>query len=89
MGKLQTASHTITVKVADKQYEFLENRIKELGLLSMAELIRFYIASDMTRIGEEPVKKRRFSLEGIFRDGKVTDEDLEEVKHIWNSRELP
>ena len=35
-------------------------------------------------------EKKRFSLEGIFNgDWQVTDQDFEEVKKIWRSRELP
>jgi excisionase family DNA binding protein len=33
-------------------------------------------------------KKRRFSLEGIIKDGQVDDEALDEVTKIWESREL-
>ena len=33
--------------------------------------------------------KKRFSLEGTFNDGTITDEDLDEVKKIWESRPLP
>ena len=34
-------------------------------------------------------EKRRFSLQGIISGSTVTDEDLEEVKKIWESRPLP
>jgi len=91
MAKPRASANEIRVKVVDRQLEFLENRAKELGLSSKAELLRWYIVSDMAKsIGERESKgKRRFSLRGITSGSTVTDEDLEEVKKIWESRPLP
>ena len=45
----ELAEHEITIKVADRQFEILEDRARELGL-SKEELIKRYIAE---AIGEE------------------------------------
>ena len=45
----ELVEHEITIKVADRQFEVLENRARELGL-SMEELIKRYVAE---AIGEE------------------------------------
>ena len=80
----------LEIKIEEPQLEFLEKRAKELGL-SKEELVKRYIASDMTKtidaIGRE--KKKRFSLQGIVSAGTVTDEDIEEVKKVWQSQTLP
>ena len=34
------------------------------------------------------IKKRRFSLRGIIKDGQVDDQALDEVTKIWESRDL-
>jgi len=39
--------------------------------------------------GPKPEGKKRISLEGMFSDGKITEEDLEEVKRIWQAKTLP
>ncbi len=49
MKASELAEHEITIKVADRQFEILEDRARELGL-SKAELIRRYIAE---AIGEK------------------------------------
>jgi len=39
---------------------------------------------------QNELKEQRFSLQGIFKGGKpVSEQDLEEAKRIWKSRELP
>ena len=43
MSKPQASNHRVSVKVAERQYEFLEDRAKELGLSSKAGLLRWYI----------------------------------------------
>ncbi len=83
MEKLKTAE--LRVKIADNQLEFIENRARELGLSSKAELIRWYIMSDMAGIinverEQNKVKKERGSLEGVISGSTVTDEDFEEAK---------
>jgi len=87
MAKLR---HEVRIKLADKQYEFLESRIEELGLLSIAELFRWYIANDMIQTGGDKVEnKKRFSLKGIFKEGEpIPAEVFDEAKAIWKSREL-
>lgn len=45
----ELVGHEITIKVADRQFEILENRAKELGL-SKEELVKRYVAE---AIGEE------------------------------------
>jgi len=83
MARPKVSDYEISVKVAGQQLEFLESRAKELGM-SKEELIRWYIVSDMVRaIDTEREHKssesEQFSLMGIIRDGRITDEDIEEV----------
>ena len=90
MSKPQVSDHRISVEVADRQYEFLENRAKELGLSSTAELLRWYITSDMARVietgmGESELKEERVFLEGIISDGRVSESDIKEVEREWES----
>lgn len=74
----------IKLKVADRQLEFLEKRVKELGLSSMTELLKWYIVSDMARvIDTENRKKKRISLRGITDGNNLTDEDFKEAEKIW------
>lgn len=49
MNMPELAGHEITIRVADRQFEILENRAKELGL-SKEELVKRYVAE---AIGEE------------------------------------
>lgn len=90
MSKLQVPNHRINVKVADRQNEFLENRAKELGLSSKAELLRWYIVSNMAKfIGTErsdnKLKEERVFLEGIISDGRMTESDIREVEKEWET----
>ena len=83
MARAEVSDYEISVKVASRQLEFLENRARELGI-SKEEMIRWYIVSDMIRaIDTEREHKssesEQFSLMGIIRDGRITDEDIEEV----------
>lgn len=89
MAKVRTLNREIRVKIAERQYEFLENRIRELGLSSMAELMRWYIANDIVKT-EQPdqSKKERISLEGVISGSTVTEEDFEEAKKIWIPKSL-
>lgn len=93
MANPEVSNHEISVKVASRQLEFLESRAKELGI-SKEEVIRWYIVSDMVRaINTEREHKssesKPFSLMGIIRDGRITDEDIEEVVAEWNRTESP
>lgn len=47
-----------------------------------------YIECNLKGNGDENTKKRRFSLRGMIKDGQVDDQALDEVKKIWESREL-
>ena len=93
MARAEVSDYEISVKVASRQLEFLENRARELGI-SKEEMIRWYIVSDMIRaIDTEREHKssesEQFSLMGIIRDGRITDEDIEKVVAEWNRTELP
>ena len=93
MAHPEVSDYEISVKVASRQLEFLENRARELGI-SKEEMIRWYIVSDMIRaIDTEREHKssesEQFSLMGIIRDGRITDEDIEKVVAEWNRTELP
>lgn len=84
MSKLQVSNHRINVKVADRQNEFLENRAKELGLSSKAELLRWYIVSDMAKFieterSDNKLKEERVFLEGIISDGRITESDIKQL----------
>lgn len=83
MARPEASDSEISIKLADRQLRFLESRAKELGI-SEAEVIRWYIVPDMARTAdaERDLKRREeepFSLMGIIRDGRITDEDIEEV----------
>ena len=76
MARPEVSDYEISVKVASRQLEFLENRARELGI-SKEEMIRWYIVSDMIRaIDTEREHKssesEQFSLMGIIRDGRIT-----------------
>ena len=91
MAHPEVSDYEISVKVASRQLEFLESRAKELGI-SKEEVIRWYIVSDMVRAIDtecESSESEQFSLMGIIRDGRITDEDIEEVVAEWNRTELP
>lgn len=93
MSRLQTSKHKVTIQVVERQIEFLENRAKELGLSSKADLIKWYIVNDMAKTTvdeskQDNVEKKRISLEGIISDGRVTDEDIKEVEKEWETPEL-
>ena len=93
MAHPEVSDSEISIKLADRQLKFLENRAKELGI-SEAEVIRWYIVSDMARTAdaERDLKRREeepFSLMGIIRDGRITDKDIEEVISEWSKPELP
>lgn len=93
MAHSEVSNYEISVKVAGRQLEFLENRAKELGI-SKEEVIRWYIVSDMVRAIDTECEHKsseseQFSLMGIIRDGRITDEDIEEVVAEWNRTESP
>ncbi|MBM3212935.1 hypothetical protein FJZ33_11990 [Candidatus Poribacteria bacterium] len=78
----------IEIKLAEPQMDFLEKKAKELGL-SKEDLVKLYILSDMLKTSstdtlENKPGKERISIKGMVRDGRVTDEDIEEVKREWN-----
>ncbi len=87
MASSETLNQEINVKLANRQIEFLENRAKELGL-SKEDVIRWYIISDMIKAidfekGQKSSDSKPFSLFGLTSDGRVTDEDIEEVINEW------
>ena len=78
----------IEIELAGPQIDFLERKAKEIGI-SKEELVRLYILSDMLKISnsdtlENKSGKERISIKGMVHDGRVTDEDIEEVKKEWN-----
>jgi hypothetical protein len=78
----------LEIKLAGPQIDFLERKAKEIGI-SKEELVRLYILSDMLKISnsdtlENKSGKESISIKGMVRDGRVTDEDIEEVKKEWN-----
>lgn len=88
MLKPQVSNHRVSVKVEERQYGFLEDRAKELGLSSKAELLRWYINSDMAKVivtekNVDRSKEERVFLEGIISDGRVTESDIREVEKEW------
>ena len=90
MSKPQVSNHRISIEVADRQNEFLENRAKELGLSSKAELLRWYVVSDMakyieTERSDNKLKEERVFLEGIISDGRITESDIREVEKEWET----
>ncbi len=93
MAGSQTLNHEIRIKIADRQLEFLENRVKELGLSSKTELIKWYIITDMAKSTSadqksEKYQKKRVSLRGIISGSTATDADFEEAKNIWKPKSL-
>ena len=89
--KTQVLEHEINIKLPDRQWKFLENRTKELGI-SKEELVKWYIISDMLKTidaaGKDKPGKKRFSLQGIVSAGTVTEKDIEEAKQIWQPKTL-
>jgi len=89
--KTQVLEHEINIKLPDRQWKFLENRTKELGI-SKEELVKWYIISDMLKTidasGKDKSGKKRFSLQGIVSAGTVTEKDIEEAKQIWQPKTL-
>lgn len=52
-----------------------------------ADEIETFLKNASTK--HEP-EKQRFSLQGIFKGGNpISEQDLEQVKQIWKSRDLP
>jgi hypothetical protein len=75
---------------------FINPTMNELVLEALENLAKQYNIQDEeleSRLVEvckrEEKMENRVSLRGITRGSTVTDEDLEEVKKIWNSRTLP
>ncbi len=56
MTKIKEPSHRISVKVAETQLKFLENRVNELGLSSTAELLRWFIIREMDKF---PIREKK------------------------------
>lgn len=83
MARPEVSDHEISVKVAGRQLEFLENRAKELGI-SKEELVKLYIA----KVIDAEREQNQFSLEGFFKDGPpITKEVIDEVIDEWNKTE--
>ncbi len=73
----------IRLKVADRQLDFLGKRVEDLGLSSMAELLKWYIVSDMARVIDiKSREKKRISLRGITDGNNLTDEDFKKAEKI-------
>lgn len=83
MARPKVSDYEISVKLADRQLEFLENKAEELGL-SKEELVKLYIEKAIDTEQEE----NQFSLEGLCKGGTpITDEDIEEVINEWSKIE--
>jgi len=55
---------------------------------------KWMVASDnlrefLTASYKKPEDVKRVSLEGMFSDGTITDEDIEKVKTVWETETLP
>ena len=59
MTKIKEPSHRISVKVAETQLKFLENRVNELGLSSTAELLRWFIIREMDKFSIREKKQEK------------------------------
>jgi hypothetical protein len=91
MTKIQESSHRISVKVAEPQLKFLENRAKELGLSSTAELLRWFIIREMDKLSiSEKIEQKEsgfstarslLKFAGTWAGGK---EDAEKVIQFIN-----
>jgi len=80
MARSEVSDHEISVRLAGRQLEFLENKARELGI-SKEELVRLYISKVVdAEHGEDQI-----SLEGFFKDGPaITKEIIDEVIDEWN-----
>jgi len=60
------------------------------GMIKDSDKIKEELVDQTLNEGKnkETIKKRRFSLRGMIKDGQVDDQALDEVKKIWESREL-
>ena len=65
----ELVEHEITIKVADRQFELLENRAKELGL-SKEELIKRYVAEAIG--AEQQVSQERRLAQILSVKGKYS-----------------
>ena len=55
---------------------------------SFVDYVKQVITQDHKGNDDGVPKKGRFSLRGMIKDGQVDDQALDEVKKIWESREL-
>ena len=77
MARSEVSDHEISVRLAGRQLEFLENKARELGI-SKEELVRLYISKVVdAEHGEDQI-----SLEGFFKDGPaITKEIIDAVSY--------
>jgi len=79
----------MTIYRLAKRGELKAVRIGRSIRFSSEDVEEFIRNSSIDADDNKPKKKKRISLEGIISDGRVTDEELEEVKKIWDARPLP
>jgi len=83
MACSEVSDYEISVRLADRQLEFLKNKARELGI-SKEELVKLYITKAIDAEHEE----NQLSLEGFFKDGPpITKEAIDEVIDEWNKTE--
>lgn len=78
----ELVEHEITIKVADRQLEILENRARELGL-SKEELIKRYIAEAIgakQQISQEKRLARILSVKGKYSSVLTSSDEFAQRK---------
>ena len=78
----ELVEHEITIKVADRQLEILENRAKELGL-SKEELIKRYIAEAIgaeRQVSQEKRLARILSVKGKYSSVLTSSDEFAQRK---------
>ena len=78
----ELVEHEITIKVADRQLELLENRAKELGL-SKEELVKRYIAEaigDDQQVSQKQRLARILSIKGKYSSVLTSSDEFAQRK---------
>ena len=78
----ESAEHEIIVKIADRQFELLENKAKELGL-SKEELVKRYIAEAVggeRQVSKEQHLNRILSVKGKYSSVLTSSDEFAQRK---------
>ena len=78
----ELVEHEITIKVADRQFEILENRAKELGL-SKVELVKRYVAEaigEEQQVSQEKRLARILSVKGKYSSVLTSSDEFAQRK---------